>query len=140
MFYTWGGKVMPKHCHECGEPIKEGNSFCENCGTRFYDQGMPGAGVGVAAMPKKHSGYGIASLVLGIVSMSLIWISFVFILYLVVELPMAIIATILGGLAYWGKWKDKYGLAGFILGLLVIIIGLVFAIIIPMLMWGRYGI
>ena len=86
---------MPRHCHECGEPIKEGNSFCENCGNRFYDQGMPGAGVGVGVgiAPKKHSGLGIAALVLGIVSMSLIWISFVFWLYLLVELPMAIIAT-----------------------------------------------
>ena len=121
---------MPKYCHECGEPIKEGNSFCENCGTRFYDQGIHGAGVGV--VQKKHCGFGIAALVLGIVSMSLIWISFVFWLYFLVELPMAIIATILGAVGFWGKWKDKFGLAGFILGLLVIILGLVFSVIIWM--------
>ena len=128
---------MPRHCHECGEPIKEGNSFCENCGNRFYDQGIPGAGVGF--VPKKHSGLGIAALVLGIVSMSLIWISFFFWAYLIIELPMAIIATILGGLGYWGKWKDKFGLAGFILGLLVIIIGLLLSVIIPLIVIGRIG-
>jgi len=129
---------MPRFCHECGEPIKEGSSFCENCGNKFYGQGMPGAGVGV--VQKKHCGFGIAALVLGIVSMCLIWITLFpffgwgFWLYLLVELPMAIIATIMGAFGFWGKWKDKFGLAGFILGLLVIILGLVFSVIIRMIL------
>ena len=122
---------MPKYCHECGEPVKEGNSFCDNCGSKFYDQGIPGVGVGV--VQKKHCGFGIAALVLGIVSMSLIWITIFpgagFIFYLLVEIPMAIIATIMGAVGFWGKWKDKFGLAGFILGLLVIILGLIFSVI-----------
>jgi len=130
---------MPRHCPECGEPIKEGNSFCENCGTRFYDQGMPGAGVGTGAMPKKHSGFGTASLVLGIVSMSLIWMSLNSWLFLFVELPMGIIACILGPVGFWGKWKDKFGLAGFILGLLVLIIGVILAFIVaPMIFRPTY--
>jgi hypothetical protein len=51
---------------------------------------------------------------------------------------MGIIATIMGAVGFWGKWKDKFGLAGFILGLLVIIIGLVFAIIIPLIFTPYY--
>lgn len=127
---------MPRYCHECGEPIKEGNSFCENCGNKFYDQGMPGAGLGV--VQKKHCGLGIASLVLGIVSMSMVWLSFWTWFYFIVELPMGIIAVILGGLACWGKWKDKFGLAGFILGLLVIVIGMIFAILMMTIFAPRY--
>jgi len=94
---------MPKYCHECGEPIKEGNSFCDNCGNKFYDQAISG----FATTPKKHCGFGIAALVLGIVSMCLIWITLLpfgwgFWFYLLVELPMAIIATIMGAFGFWG--------------------------------------
>ena len=42
---------------------------------------------------------------------------------------MSLIAVILGKWAYWGKAKDKFGMAGFILGLIVLILGAVFAII-----------
>jgi len=121
---------MPKYCHECGEPIKEGNNFCENCGATIAGQA---ASIGIA-VPKKHSGPGITSLVLGIISMCLIWLSFFPLgiglwAYLLILLPIGIIGTILGGLAFWGKWKDKFGLAGFILSLLVIILGLVFVLL-----------
>jgi len=134
---------MAKYCPECGEPIKQGSNFCKKCGHKFFEkmqntQQNANSINSVSAMPKKHCGFGIASLVLGIVSMSLIWITIFpggagFILYLLVEIPMSIIATIMGAVAFWGKWKDKFGLAGFILGLLVIVLGLVFSVILWMI-------
>jgi len=140
---------MPRYCPECGEELKTDAKFCKKCGYNIEEATKPQAQqspqplmnahpnyVPPPMLPKKHSAAGIASLVLGIISMCLIWTSFVWFLYLFVELPMSIIATSLGGVAYWGKAKDKFGLAGFILGLLVIIIGLVFALI-PIMLSGR---
>jgi hypothetical protein len=41
----------------------------------------------------------------------------------IVSIPLCILAIIFGALAYWGKGrKDTYGLAGFILGLITIIL------------------
>ena len=125
---------MARNCPECGAFVKDGFNFCENCGFKFYNQ--PTYAVG--AIPKRHCGYGTAALVLGIVSMCLIWLSFFLFFYLIVVLPMAILATIFGGIAYWGKWKDKFGLSGFILGLLVIVIGAIFAFIIPLFLYRPY--
>ena len=48
------------------------------------------------------------------------------------------ITTILGDVGFWGKWKDKFGLAGFVLGLLVIAIGLIFSLIIWFLLYRPY--
>ena len=125
---------MPKYCPECGETVKAGQNFCKKCGHKFFEKVAPAARAVPPPAPMvhtaKHSGMGIASLVLGIISMCLIWLNFWLLFYLFVELPMAIIATILGAIACWGKWKDKYGLAGFILGLLVIVIGMVLSIIV----------
>ena len=121
---------MPKFCPECGETIKAGTRFCKQCGHKLSAEGekmptMPKT----LSVPKKHSGFGIAALVLGIIPMCLIWLSFWSYFYFFVELPMGIIATILGAVGFWGKWKDNYGLAGFVLGILVISIGIVFALL-----------
>ena len=135
---------MPKYCPECGGTVKEGIKFCKSCGhdlkktTETKTSAQPVTHTPPAPMPKKHCGFGVASLVLGIVSMSLIWMSLNGWLYALIELPMAIIATILGPIGYWGKWKDKYGLAGFILGLLVIIIGLILAVVISPIIFRPY--
>ena len=124
---------MPKYCPECGETVKEGTNFCKKCGHKFFEKVTPTHPLTqpprLIEPPKKHSGFGIAALVLGIVSMCLIWLSFFSTFYFLVELPMGIMATILGAVGYWGVWKDKYGLAGFILGLLVIVIGMIFALL-----------
>ena len=134
---------MVEKCPNCGNTIKPGNKFCKNCGYKIVNnqktqndsanQQAPNTPMPAQPMPynppTKHSGPGTASLVLGIISMCLIWVSFFWFLYIFIELPMGIIATILGAYAYWGKAKDKFGMAGFILGLIVLILGAVFAII-----------
>ena len=78
-----------------------------------------------APTPIKHTGFAVASLVLGIIAVvmsgTLIssFIGFV----------LGILAIIFGGIAYWGTAKDKYGLAGFICGLVAIIIFIIWIII-----------
>ena len=149
---------MVKKCPNCGNTIHPNNKFCKNCGFKIVENtkaNEPKATQQSSAQtvqspmpqpqqihhqtynnPKKHSGAGIASLILGIIPMCLIWACIFSIwFYLIVELPMAILATIFGALAYFGKAKDKFGMAGFILGLLVIVIGLVLSLI-PMFMRG----
>lgn len=133
---------MPKYCPECGETVKEGTNFCKKCGHKFFEKVAPAPTqtqtYSTVEEPKKHSGLGITALVLGIVSMCLIWLSFFTAFYFVIELPMGIIATILGAVGYWGKWKDKFGLAGFILGLLVIVIGMIFVLLVMTVFVTRY--
>ncbi len=76
-------------------------------------------------MPQNNqkNGAGTAALILGIIGLCLFWLWFI-------GLILGIIAVILGAVAYWGKWKDaKLGLAGFILGLITIIIVIVFFVI-----------
>lgn len=125
---------MPKYCPECGETVKQGTNFCKKCGNKFFEKVAPTPTRtqtdSATEVPNKHSGFGITALVLGIISMCLIWLSFFTPFYFVVELPMGIIATILGAVGYWGKLKDKFGLAGFILGLLVIVIGMIFVLLV----------
>ena len=68
------------------------------------------------------------SLVIGIVAMCLILLADSP-AYIFIHLTMGIIAVIFGSLAYWGEnRKDNYGLAGFILGMIVLVLGLVCAI------------
>lgn len=150
---------MVEKCPNCGNEIQPGNKFCKNCGYKVVNetsgsmqsnhqpapaprQPMPTQPMPYNA-PSKHSGPGTASLVLGIISMCLIWLSFFpvvgFWLYLIILFPMSLIGTILGGWAYWGKAKDKFGLAGFVLSLLVIIIGLVISLVVSFFLFGmRY--
>jgi uncharacterized membrane protein len=81
----------------------------------------------------QKNGAGTAALILGIVGLCLFWLWFIGII-------LGIIAVILGAVAYWGKWKDaKLGLAGFILGLITIIIVIVFIVIAFMLAASFYS-
>ena len=147
---------MVKKCPSCGTSVEATNKFCKNCGFKIIDE----KNVKVPqketyqtdakqepvqktqpiqyqnpnySISKKHTGAGVASLILGIIPMCLIWICFIpgwgLVFYLVVELTLGILATIFGAVSYFGKAKDKFGLAGFILGILVLVLGLVFSII-----------
>lgn len=64
-------------------------------------------------MAGEHTGFGIASLVLGILAVATCFFTssirpfFIF----------GFLAIIFGSIAYWGKSKDSFGLAGFILGI-----------------------
>ncbi len=79
-------------------------------------------------------GFGILSLVLSIIPFFLIWLDvFDFFphifFYILLDLPLVLLAMILGLMAYWGAHKDKYlGLAGIIISVLFIPIGLIFSI------------
>jgi len=86
---------------------------------------------------KNHSGIGTASLILGILGLVFMVVSLVsmFIfpwlgLIIWVALIFGIIAIILGAVAYWGQLRDKFGLYGFILGLLTVILTIVLTIVI----------
>ena len=83
------------------------------------------------ATPGKHSGLGTASLILGIIGIVLTCLAFVPWLGLLIwiGLILGILAVILGAISYWGHWKDKWGLTGFILGLVCIIIFVILLII-----------
>ena len=73
-----------------------------------------------------HTGIGTAALILGIIGIIIIWIPFVSI----ASIPIGILAVIFGALAYWGQnRRDTYGLAGFILGLITIVLLIVSIII-----------
>jgi uncharacterized membrane protein len=39
---------------------------------------------------------------------------------------LGILAVVFGAMSYWGKSKDSYGLAGFILGVIAIVMNVVF--------------
>ncbi len=83
---------------------------------------------------KEQIGFGILSLILSVIPFFIVWseifkfFSEVF-FYIILELPMIVLAIIFGLMAYWGSNKDKYlGLTGIILSLLFIPIGLLFSI------------
>ena len=79
------------------------------------------------ATPGGRSGIGSAGFILGLIGLILICLG-LFIPYIgFVGLILAILGVIFGAIAYWGHWKDKLGLAGFIMGL----VGIIVFIIIP---------
>jgi len=125
---------MKRNCSVCGREIPLDARICPYCGKNFGENTM--------ASEKKHTGFGIAALVLGIIAMCLIWITifpwWLRTSYYFVHLPLGILAIIFGTIGYWGgKRHDTYGLAGFILGLVVTIVGFIFMFI-SSVMWGRY--
>ncbi len=117
---------MP-YCNQCGNKIEDNSKFCGNCGATMVNQPVQQTQQHYARSPQriKHSGFGIAGLVLGIISVVmsstlLLWfIGFI----------LGILAIIFGAIAYWGKPRDKYGLAGFICGLVAVIVAMVWFII-----------
>ena len=88
-----------------------------------------------------HSAIGTASLILGIIALIFCVLGFissfaVFFwplsllgLFGWIGLILGIIGLILGIVAYWGQWKDKRGLQGFVLGLISIILFVVAIVI-----------
>jgi len=83
---------------------------------------------------KDYIGYGIIAFILGIIALFLILFDLYFmarfITYLYFELPAAVLAMLLGLMAYWGKHKDKFvGLAAIIVGFLVFIAGIITIVI-----------
>lgn len=81
------------------------------------------------AQPVKHTGLGTAGLVLGLLALIFTGLGFIIPFIILVGLILGILGTIFGAIAFWGKWKDSYGLAGFIMGLISIILFVVILII-----------
>ena len=109
-------------CPACGRNIPLDASLCPYCGKSFKMDVT-------SEIKTTHTGYGTASLVVGIVGICLVWLALTP-FYFFINLPMALIAIILGAVAYWRKEsKDNFGLAGFILGLIHLIIGTIFVLI-----------
>jgi len=87
---------------------------------------------------KKHGIFGKTSLILGIITIILMVLTIIFpflladfsgsmTIILILGLfciILPIIATILGAISYFGKEKDVFGLAGFIMGIVLIIVSL----------------
>jgi len=69
---------------------------------------------------KQHSIVAIVGLIFAILAICcfLIITTYVIILTLI----FAILAIIFGATSYWGRWKDKLGLADFIIGVVVVVI------------------
>ncbi len=87
----------------------------------------------------RYSGLGVSGATLGIVAIFiLILFKYVFIwgqhvnYIFYVALSLGIISIILGAVSYFGKRKDKIGLVGVILGIIVIVLDIVFSIPEPM--------
>ena len=75
-------------------------------------------------IPQKN-GLGTAGFILSLIGICTFW------LLTYISMILGVIGLILGAIAYWGKWKDaKLGLAGFIMGLITIIVTIVYIIII----------
>jgi len=121
--------VEERKCPNCGRVIPNDAFICPYCGKKFVEIRPSGQ-----ITEKKHTGFGTASLILGIIAMCLIWTSFFGsaggVAWMLVLLPLGVLAIIFGGLGYWRKkFHDIYGLVGFILGILVILLGFIFAVI-----------
>ena len=86
------------------------------------------------AKEKGYIGYGLIAFIIGIVSLLLIIFDLYFIArfntYLFIELSAAILAMLLGLMAYWSEHKDRFvGLATVIVGFLVFSVGPIFLFI-----------
>ena len=96
-----------------------------------YSQPLP-------IIQKKHTGLGWASFILGIIALVLIILILVLIfanigymyyflayIFALVGFIISIIAIVFGALAYFGRHKDKIGLIGFILGIVMLVMSLI---------------
>lgn len=94
-------------CNNCGKEIQNGTKFCTNCGTKVEEKAVEPV-VTETAKPASQgsSALGIASMVLGIVSIILSWILSIFILV------FPIVGLILGICA---KGKKGFKITGIIL-------------------------
>jgi len=111
------------YCKYCGKELKEQSKFCPYCGMSFESpqQIQQHQYATPTYYPIKHSGFAIASLVLGIIAV--IFTGIIILWY--VGIILGILAIVFGAIAYLGQEQDKYGLAGFICGIISIIISIV---------------
>jgi hypothetical protein len=127
---------MVRYCSNCGAKIPDKAQFCSNCGVSSTPPAQPAQPAQPVqpvytqhptqmVYPKKHSGFGVAALVLGIIAV----IMSAIIIFYFIGIILGILAIIFGAVGYWGKWKDKYGLAGFICGLVALILAIIWIII-----------
>lgn len=132
---------MVRYCSNCGAKIPDKAQFCSNCGVSSTPPSQPAQPAQpvqpVYTQPvtstqyvKRHSGFGVAALVLGIISV----IMSAIIIFYFIGIILGILAIIFGAVGYWGKWKDKYGLAGFICGLVALILAIIW-IVLAWLVW-----
>lgn len=114
------------YCIECGKELKDDSINCVYCGATQIQQPLPQTQPQYYTPPPiRHTGFGIAGLVLGIIAVVM---SGVIILW-IVGLILGILAIIFGAVAFWGKSRDKYGLAGFICGVVAVILAIIWIII-----------
>ncbi len=113
-----------RKCPTCGRSIPTDANMCPYCGKKFIESPLP--------VEKNHTGFGTASLVLGIIGIATLWLAIIPIIplkelfYFFIHIPLGILAVVLGALSYWRKkLHDTYGLAGFIIGLLVLVVGFI---------------
>jgi hypothetical protein len=69
---------------------------------------------------KQHSIVAIVGLIFAILAICCFFIITTYVIIL--TLIFAILAIIFGATSYWGRWKDKLGLADFIIGVVVVVI------------------
>lgn len=116
---------MPRYCSQCEKELINNPKFCPECGTSTSEKEK--------TTVKKHTGYGTASLVLGIIGMCLIWVELIPLwgsyFYSFLHFPLGILTIIFGSLGYWRRnRRDNFGLAGFILGVVMLISGFILAL------------
>ena len=129
-------------CKYCGKEIEDNAFFCKFCKKSLHYNEEPAqqeaaeAPVTAASPPKKHkseksNGYSIASLVLGIVAISISCLAFY------ISIPCAIAAIIFGKIAIKNKMKDrKLARWGVNLGIIAIGICVVFIAIYLAMVFG----
>ena len=106
-----------KFCNNCGEKLKSGELYCSNCGKSVENE---------IVVENKKEGLGTASMIIGIISLIL-----VFIISLGV-LPLALVGLILGIVNKTQKGKK---VSGIILNTIAMILSfIVFIILIIILM------
>jgi len=130
-------------CPNCGRIIPVDARICPYCKKEFEITQSKGVYENSEVHEvKKHTGFGTASLVLGIIGMCFIWTTFLgiagFAVWLFFLLPIGILSIILGAIGYYrSKKHDNYGIIGLILGVLLVILGFIFAIISSAIIMGR---
>lgn len=122
-----------KNCPICNAQNNDDSKFCGECGQNFTNP--------VVTTPSKYSGLGISSLVLGIIAICICWLPLLsyqmVIVFFFIILPLSVLSIVFGSVAYWGKWRDKLGLVGFIIGITSLAIGLI-SFLLRMFVWGYW--